>query len=205
MTELRKSCAGQVAGVARDLESCTGHLAALTELRGTRTGQLAGLTRGCETCGGRVAGLAGDLGRCKGQVAGVAPKLDAPDLPLAGLTALRRSLLERWRRGGSRWRVGRGATGWEETVGEGAVKLLADVEGCGGGRFYGGDGFFMGLEGGVHLADGGAQQGDVRRVIGKIFKGWCRGIEQEHSAETAARRIEAAKEAEHLVAMLKVG
>ena len=53
-------------------------------------------------------------------------------------------------------------------------------------------------------------KGLLRRVIGKIFneleiKGWCREIEQEHSAETAARRIEAAKEAEHLVAMPKVG
>jgi geranylgeranyl pyrophosphate synthase len=52
-------------------------------------------------------------------------------------------------------------------------------------------------------------KGLLRRVIGKIFneleiKGWCREIEQEHSAETAARRIEAAKEAEHLVAMPKV-
>jgi hypothetical protein len=106
--------------------------------------------------------------------------------------------------------VGRGATGWEETVREGAVELLAGVEGCGGGRLYGGDGFFMGLEGGVHLADGGAQQTEVRRVIGEILneleiKGWCREIEQEHSAETAARRIEAAKEAEYLVALPKVG
>lgn len=47
-------------------------------------------------------------------------------------------------------------------------------------------------------------------MIGKIFnkldiKGWCRETEQEHSAETAARRIEAAKEAERLVAMPKVG
>jgi hypothetical protein len=33
------------------------------------------------------------------------------------------------------------------------------------------------------------------------LKGWCREIEQEPSAETAARRIEA----EHLVAMPKVG
>ncbi len=47
-------------------------------------------------------------------------------------------------------------------------------------------------------------KGLLRRVIGKIFneleiKGWCREIEQENAAATAARRAEAAKEAEHLV------
>ena len=35
------------------------------------------------------------------------------------------------------------------------------------------------------------------------LKGWCREIEQEPSAETAARRIEGDKEAEHLVSMPK--
>ncbi|GEP44090.1 polyprenyl synthetase family protein [Brevifollis gellanilyticus] len=52
-------------------------------------------------------------------------------------------------------------------------------------------------------------KGLLRRVIGKIFneleiKGWCREIEMENSAVTAARRIEAAKEAEHLVPEPKV-
>jgi len=97
LTERREGCKGQVAGIARDIERDREHLAALTERRGSCTGRLAGLTRGRETCGRRVAGLADALGGCKGQVAVVAQNLDALDLPFAGVTALRRSLLGRWR------------------------------------------------------------------------------------------------------------
>jgi len=119
---------GQVAGVTRDFEGCTGHFAALTERRGSCTGRVAGLTRGRGACGGRVVGLAGALGGRKGQVVGVAWNLDALDLPLAGVKALWRSLLGRWCwHGGGGGRTG-GAAGGEEALGEGAVELLAGVE-----------------------------------------------------------------------------
>ena len=94
------------------------------------------------------------------------------------MTALRRLLLGRWCWHGCGGRWGRGAAGGEEALGEGAVELLAGVEvirlillaqvaggeGFGGiGHLHGGDGFVVGFEGGVRFADGGAQQGGVRR------------------------------------------